>query len=150
MLIDRYAPEDVFARVPELAEQTDPVLVALDHLVEDDSLYQQVRGDFARRSRLTLAHGRHSTPGEVLLRLLVVKHLYQWSFAETVQRVADSLVLRWFCRVSFRRGPDATTMLRWAQTIRPTTPQALLDRVALLAQQAKVTHARKLRVDATV
>ncbi len=26
MLIDRYAPEDVFARVPELAEQTDPVL----------------------------------------------------------------------------------------------------------------------------
>jgi IS5 family transposase len=150
MLVDRYDPENVFARVPELAGQTDPVLVELDRLVEDDRLYEQVRGDLARRYRLTLVHGRHSTPGEVIVRLLVVKHLYNWSFAETVQRVADSLVLRWFCRVYFRRTPDDTTLLRWAHTIRPTTLQALLDRVAVLAKQAKVTHARKLRVDATV
>jgi IS5 family transposase len=150
MLIDRYAPEDVFARVPELAEQTDPVLVQLDRLLEDDALYQQVRADLARRYRLTLVHGRHSTPGEVLLRLLVVKHLYTWSFAQTMQRVADSLVLRWFCRLYFRRAPDATTLLRWARTLRPTTLQTLLARVAVLAKQAKVTHARKLRVDATV
>jgi transposase, IS5 family len=150
MLIDHYPPEDVFARVPELASQTDPVLVALDRLLDDDGLYQQVRGDLARRYRLTLAHGRHSTPGEVVLRLLVVKHVYRWSYAETVQRVADSLVLRWFCRVYFRQAPNATTLLRWAQTIRPTTLQALIDRVALLAKQAKVTQARKLRVDATV
>jgi IS5 family transposase len=150
MLIDRYVPEDVFARVPELANQTDPVLVQLDRLLDDDDLYQQVRRDLARRYRLTLVHGRHSTPGEVLLRLLVVKHLYLWSFAETVQRVADSLVLRWFCRLYFRRAPDATTLLRWARSIRPTTLQALIDRVALLAKQARVTQARKLRVDATV
>jgi len=26
MLIDRHEPEDVFARIPELANQTDPVL----------------------------------------------------------------------------------------------------------------------------
>src|SRR5262249_4760816 len=120
MLIDRYAPEDVFARVPELASQTDPVLVHLDRLLTDHSLYQQVRGDLARRYRLTPVHGRHSTPGEVVLRLLVVKHVYNWSYAETVQRVGDSLVLRWFCRVYFRRAPDATTLLRWARTIRPT------------------------------
>jgi len=30
MLVDRYAPEDVFARAPEVAEQRDPVLKALD------------------------------------------------------------------------------------------------------------------------
>ena len=49
MLIDRYDAEDVFARVPELAEQTDPVLVQLDRLLDDDQLYAQVRGDLARR-----------------------------------------------------------------------------------------------------
>jgi IS5 family transposase len=38
MLIDRYDPEDVFGRVPELADQTDPVLVQLDRLLEDDEL----------------------------------------------------------------------------------------------------------------
>ncbi len=104
MLIDRYPPEDVFVRVPELADQTDPVLVQLDQLLEDDLLSQQVRADLARRYRLTPVHGRHSTPVEVLLRVLVVQHLYAWSYAETVARVADSLVLRWFCRVYFQPG----------------------------------------------
>src|SRR5262245_35448388 len=96
MLVDRYPLEDVFARVPELAGQTDPVLVQLDRLLDDDQLYQRVRADLGRRSRLTLVHGRPSTPAEVLLRLLVIQHLYAWSYAETVQRVADSLVLRCF------------------------------------------------------
>jgi transposase, IS5 family len=75
MLIGRSPPEDVFARVPELADQTDPVLVQLDHLLDDDHLYQPVRADRARRYRLTPVPGRHSTPVEVLLRLLVVQHL---------------------------------------------------------------------------
>ena len=97
MLSDRYRPEDVFARVPELADQTDPVLVKLGQLLDDDQLYQQVRADLARRYRLTLVHGRPSTPAEVLLRLFVVQHLHAWSYQETVERVADSLVLRWFC-----------------------------------------------------
>jgi IS5 family transposase len=149
MLIDRYEPEDVFARVPELAEQTDPVLVELDHLLDDEALYAQVRGDLARRYRLTPVHGRHSTPAEVIVRLLVVQHLYAWSYAETVERVADSLVLRWFCRVYFRRVPTKATLLRWAATIRPATLQDLVDRVTLLAKQARVTRARKLRIDST-
>jgi len=77
MLVDRYDPEDVFARVPEVATQTDPVLKELDRLLEDDQLYQQVRADLGKRYRLTLVHGRHSTPVEVILRLLICKHLYQ-------------------------------------------------------------------------
>jgi transposase, IS5 family len=149
MLIDRYPPEDVFARVPELAEQTDPVLGQLDPLLDDDQLYEQVRRDLARRYRLTPVHGRHSTPVEVLLRLLVVQHLYAWSYEETVRRVADSLVLRWFCRVYFQRVPTKTTLLRWAATIRPSTLQALIDRATRLAAQAHVTRARKLRIDST-
>jgi transposase, IS5 family len=149
MLVDRYPPEDVFVRVPELADQTDPVLVQLDRLLDDDTLYQRVRHDLAHRYRLTPIHGRHSTPAEVVLRLLVVQHLYGWSYQETVERVADSLVLRWFCRVYLRRVPDKATLLRWAATIRPETLQTLLDRVAVLAKQAKVTRARKLRIDST-
>jgi len=149
MLVDRYPVEDVFARVPELADQTDPVLVQLDRLLDDDHLYAQVRADLAHRYRLTPVHGRHSTPAEVLLRLLVVQHLYAWSYQETVERVADSLVLRWFCRVYFQRVPHKTTLVRWAQTIRPETVQALLDRAAVLAKQAQVTRARKLRIDST-
>jgi transposase, IS5 family len=149
MLIDTYQPEDVFARVPELATQIDPVLQALDGLLEDDDLYQQVRADLGKRYRFTLVHGRHSTPVEVLLRMLLCKHLYQWSFKETEERVKDSLVLRWFCRVYFARVPDETTLLRWLRTLRPETLHTLNDRVVRLAVQAKVTKGRKLRLDAT-
>jgi len=150
MLIDQYVPEDVFARVPELAGQTDPVLGQLDQVLDDEHLYQMVRSDLSQRYPQTLCHGRHSTPAEVLLRLLIVKHLYNWSYRETERRVADSLVLRWFCRVYVRRVPDATTLLRWARAIRPATLHALNDRVVHLARQARVTRGRKLRIDGTV
>ena len=38
MLIDRSPPADVCARVPELADQTAPVLVALAPRLDDDPL----------------------------------------------------------------------------------------------------------------
>src|SRR5260370_19888849 len=149
MLIDRHPSENVFARVPEVAAQTDPVLKQLDVLLEDDELYQQVRDDLGKRYRWTLVHGRHSTPVEVILRMLLCKHLYQWSYRETEERVKDSLILRWFCRVYFEQVPDETTLLRWLHTLRPETLHALNDRVVQLAAQAKVTKGRKLRLDAT-
>ena len=102
-----------------------------------------------KRYRWTLVHGRHSTPVEVILRMLLCKHLYQWSYRETEERVKDSLVLRWFCRVYFQRVPDETTLLRWLHTLRPETLHALNDRVVQLAVQAKVTKGRKLRLDGT-
>jgi transposase-like protein DUF772 len=150
MLVDRYPAEDVFARVPELADQTDPVLRHLDALLDDDPLFQRVRADLVRRYPHTADHGRHSTPAEVILRLLVVKYLFHWSNPETERWVGDSLVLRWFCRVYFHRVPDATTLLRWEHTIQPTTLQPLLDRVTVLAKQIQVTQGRKLRLDGTV
>jgi IS5 family transposase len=94
MLVDRYEPEDVFARVPRMAERVDLVLNELDRLLDDDELYQQVRADFGKRYRYTLVHGRHSTPVEVILRLLICKHLYQWSYQQTRDEVDRDLVLR--------------------------------------------------------
>jgi transposase, IS5 family len=128
---------------------SDPVLKELDRVLDDDALYQRVRADLGKRYRYTLVHGRHSTPVEVLLRMLICKHLYAWSFKETEERVKDSLVLRWFCRVYFQRVPDSTTLFRWLQTIHPETLHALNDQVVRLARQANVTKGRKLRLDAT-
>lgn len=64
--------------------------------------------------------------------------------------MADSLVLRQFCRVYLERVPDDTTLVRWATLIQPQTLHALLDHVVALARQLKLTCGRKLRVDATV
>ena len=149
MLIDRYPKEEIFARVPKMTQRIDPVLQHLDRLLDDDELYQQVRNDFGKRHRYTLVHGRHSTPVEVLLRMLLLKHLFGWSYQETEDRVDESLVLRWFSRLFWEPTPDDTTLIRWANTLRPETLHALNDRVVALARQARVTSGRKLRLDAT-
>jgi transposase, IS5 family len=149
MLIDRYESEDVFCRVPHMAARIDPVLSKLDQLLDDDELYQQVRADFGERYRYTLIHGRHSTPVEVLLRMLICKHLHQWSYQETEEQVDQNLILRWFCRLYWAPVPDESTLVRWANTLRPETLHALNDRVVQLAAQARVTRGRKLRLDAT-
>jgi IS5 family transposase len=81
--------------------------------------------------------------------LLVAQHVYAWSYQETVKRVADSLVRRWFCRVYFQRVSTKATLLRGTATIRPAPLHALVDRVALLARQAKAPQARTLRIDST-
>jgi transposase, IS5 family len=149
MLRDRYEPEDIFARVPQMVQRIDPVLKHLDVLLEDDELYEQVRSDFGKRHRYSLVQGRHSTPVEVLLRMLLLKHLFGWSYQETEDRVDESLVLRWFCRLFWEATPDDTTLIRWTHTLQPETLHQLNDRVVTLARQARITSGRKLRLDAT-
>jgi IS5 family transposase len=150
MLCDRYAPQDLFTQIPGRCLQFEPVLAQLDRLLEDDTLFQRVKADLAKRRPHTLTRGRHSTPVEVLLRMLVVMRLYGWSFAQTEYFVQDSLTLRQFCRVYWARVPDDTVLIRWAALVGPETLAALNARVVKLATQAKVTRGRQLRVDTTV
>jgi IS5 family transposase len=150
MLRDRYTPMNVFAVVPALSYTLDRILAQLDTLLDDDRLFQAVKSDLANRFPRTLIDGRPSTPVEVILRMLVIKHLYGWSYAQTEHWVSDSLVLRQFCRIYFERVPDHTTLLRWANLIQPATLHALLDHVVELARTLKVTRGRKLRIDSTV
>jgi IS5 family transposase len=150
MLRDRYEPMNLFALVPTLSLAMEPVLTRLDTLLDDDTLFQTVKRDLARRFPRTPATGRPSTPVEVILRMLVVKHLYGWSYEATERWVSDSLVLRQFCRVYMAPVPDDTTLLRWANLIQPATLHHLLDHVVELARTLKVTRGRKLRIDGTV
>ena len=150
MLRDRYAPVDLFTLAPALTLTFEPELARLDVLLDDDVLFQAVRDELARRYPRTRVTGRPSTPVEVLLRMLLVRRLYGWSYAETEQFVGDRLVLRQFCRLGLERAPDDTTLLRWANLLQPATLDTLLDHVVALTRQFKVTRGRKLRVDSTV
>jgi IS5 family transposase len=150
MLRDRYVPTNVFMYVPRLSVEMEPVLVQLDQLLEDDRLFETVKADLSQRRPGTLKTGRNSTPVEVILRMLVVKHLYGWSYEETEQWVSDSLVLRQFCRVYFNEVPDDTVLIRWANLIQPETLHELLEHVVQMARALKVTRGRQLRTDGTV
>lgn len=150
MLRERYHPMDLFALVPKLSLAMDPELAQLDWLLEDDLLFQRVKADLLKRYPNTATLGRYSTPVEVILRMLVVKRLYRWSYAEAEHFVSDSIVLRQFCRLYLEPVPDDTTLIRWAHLIGPESLRELNDRVVELAWSLKVTRGRKLRVDSTV
>jgi transposase, IS5 family len=150
MLRERYAAMDLFELVPALSMTVDPVLTKLDDLLEDDQLFQLLKADLQKRHPQTSWNGRPSTPVEVILRMLVIKHLYHWSYAQTEQWVGDSLVLRQFCRLYLERVPDDTTLIRSAKLIRPETLHKLLDHIVELARANKVTRGRKLLLDGTV
>src|SRR6266516_1932035 len=134
MLRDRYDPMNLFDLVPALSMELDPVLTRLDQLLDDDTLFQALKTDLAKRHPRTLLDRRPSTPLDVRVRRLLVKHLYHWSYEHTEQWVSDSLVLRQFCRVYTERSPDDTTLIRWANLIRPPTLHRLLDHVVDLAR----------------
>src|ERR1051325_5831040 len=110
MLRERYEPINLFEFIPALGMETDPVLTQLDILLDDDILFVAVKADLIRRFPRTSSFGRPSTPIEVILRMLVVKHLYNWSYEQAEQWVSDSLLLRQFCRVYAERVPDDTTL----------------------------------------
>jgi transposase, IS5 family len=150
MIVDRYEPVNLFALIPARYASFEPQLQELDHLLDDDAIFQRVKQDLAHRYPQSLTRGRHSTPVEVILRMLVVKRLYRWSYEDTERFVFDSLLLRQFCRVYWEDVPDDTTLNRWANLLTPATLEAIHERVVQLARERKVTRGRKLRVDSAV
>lgn len=150
MLIEKHEKDNILVRIPGLALRLSPELAALDRVLEDDELFGLIRDDLARRYPRTLTAGRHSTPVEVILRMLTVRHLYDLSYEQTELQVNDSLVLRQFCRVYFQVVPDHTTLWKWAAQIQPETLQAFNARVLAIAVQGQLTRGRKLRMDGTV
>ena len=143
MIIDRYDPVNLFKLVPKLKLEMEPELAELDRLLDDDELFQTVKADLSQRHPNTLSRGRPSTPVEVILRMLIVRRLYDFSYEQTEHFVSDSLVLRQFCRLYLEPAPDDTTLIRWAGLIGPETLERLNERVVALARSLKLTRGRK-------
>ncbi len=150
MIVDRYEPVNLLELIPQLRLEMEPELAALDRLLDDDEIFLQIKADFSKRHPNSERLGRRSTPVEVVLRMLIVRRLYDWSFEATERNVSDSLVLRQFTRLYLEAAPDDTTLIRWAKLIGPRTLERLNERAVALAFERKLTRGRKLRTDATV
>ena len=150
MLVEQYATDKRFEEIIKHFPKMDARLEKIERYLEDETLYRSIKNDFSKRWLKTEETGRNSTPVEVVLRMLVVKRLYSYSYEETVARVRDSLSLRRFCRVYLNDVPVDTTLIRWANLIQPKTLEKFNERIIQLAVERKVTNGRKLRTDGTV
>jgi IS5 family transposase len=150
MLVEHYPVDKRFEELAKHFPAMDRGLETIDQYLEDEQLYRWIKADLSKRYPKTQETGRNSTPVEVVLRMLVVRRLYGYSYEDTVARVRDSLNLRRFCRVYLNDVPVDTTLLRWANLIQPKTLEKFNQRIVQLAVERKVTSGRKLRTDGTV
>jgi len=150
MLREHYPLDKLFEEVLGYVPNLSPELKKIDGYLEDEKLYRLIKKDLSQRRPKTTQTGRNSTPVDVILRMLVVKRLYGYSYEETERQVSDSLRLRQFCRVYLKTVPDDTTLIRWANLIQPKTLEKFNQRIVQLAIERKVTRGCKMRTDGTV
>ncbi len=85
-----------------------------------------------------------------MLRLLVLKHIRNWSYEVLEREVRANLVYRDFTRVGGGKMPDAKTMGRWGTALGPQVFEQVHERMVKIALEKGVTRGQRMRVDMTV
>lgn len=125
-------------------------MVEADKLLDDEELIDRVYHAQSDRHTLSRTRGRSQTPAEVVLRLLLLKHVRNWSYDMLEREVRANLAYRDFCRIGLDKVPDAKTLARIGQVISGDVIAELHRRLVELAQERGVVRGRKMRVDTTV
>jgi len=128
----------------------EPWMVEADKLLEDDELIDCVYEAQGGRRPHSRTRGRSQTPAEIVLRLLLLKHVRRWSYDTLEREVRANLVYRDFCRIGLGKAPDAKTLARIGQAIGGDVLAELHRRLVELAQEKGVVQGRRMRVDTTV
>jgi IS5 family transposase len=128
----------------------EPWMVQADRLLDDEELIDRVYEAQGERHEHSATRGRSQTPAEMVLRLLLLKHVRNWSFDVLEREVRMNLAYRDFTRIGMGKVPDAKTLARIAQALGGEVIAELHRRLVEIAQEEGVIQGRKLRVDTTV
>src|ERR1035438_9129871 len=127
-----------------------PWMREADQLLEDEQLLNAVSEALVHRHPWSRTRGRLGVPAEIVVRMLLLKHIRNWSFDVLEREVRPNLLYREFTRVSAGKVPDAKTLGRQALALGPEVIEQIHRRVVELAVENKVVQGRKMRVDTTV
>lgn len=121
-----------------------------DQVLDDEQLLSTVYEALAKRCPKSRTRGRLGTPAEVVLRLLLLKHIRNWSYEVLEREVRANLVYRSFTRIGGGKVPDDTVINKWALALGPEVIEDLHKRVVAIAQAKQIVEGRKMRIDTTV
>src|ERR671919_1824647 len=121
----------------------------IDTLLEDEAVIETVAQAMEARWPQSRRRGRLGTPADVVLRMLILKHLFDWSYDDLEREVRANLVYRAFTRIDAGEVPDAKTILKIARALGPEVIEQLHRQVVEVAMRAGVTHGRRFRIDTT-
>jgi IS5 family transposase len=128
----------------------EPWMAHADRLLDDEELIDRVYVAQGERHEHSAIRGRSQTPAERVLRLMLLKHVRNWSFDVLEREVRMNLAYRDFTRIGMGKVPDAKTLARIAQALGGGVIAELHRRLVEMAQEEGVIQGRKLRVDTTV
>jgi transposase, IS5 family len=137
-----------------IAEEVDGLfedwMVHADEVLADDAIVAAAYEALGKRHRLSRTRGRRGFSAEVVVRLLVLKHARNWSYAVLEREVRANLVYRKFTRVGLAKMADAKTMGKWGVAVGPEVVRQIHDRIVSIAKEKDIAQGAKMRVDTTV
>jgi IS5 family transposase len=122
----------------------------IDTQLEDEAVIEVVAQALEARWPQSRRRGRPGTPAEIVIRMLILKHLFDWSYDDLEHEVRANLVYRAFTRIDADEVPDAKTILKIAGALGPEVVEQLHRQVVEVAKRAGVTRGRRFRIDTTV
>ena len=134
----------------EVSDLRDNWMEAADRVLADEEIVTAVYEALAQRHPKSRSRGRKGMPAELVLRLLVLKHVRNWSYEVLEREVRANLVYRHFTRVGGGKVPDAKTMGRWGVAVAPDVLERVHARIVAIARENRLVEGRRMRVDTTV
>jgi IS5 family transposase len=128
----------------------EPWMKKADEILDDEELINTVYEALRRRHPQSATRGRKGTPAEIVIRLMVLKHVRGWSYETLEREVRANMVYRMFTRIGAEKVPDAKTMGKLGQALGPEVVEDVQKRLIGIAREQKIVQGRKLRVDTTV
>jgi transposase, IS5 family len=125
-------------------------MVEAHKLLDDDELVDRVFKAQGTRREHSRTGGRSRTPAEIVLRLLLLEHVRNWSYDVLEREVRANRAYRDFSRIGMDKVPDAETLPRVGQAIGGEVIDDLHRRLVELAHEKGVVKGAKMRVDTTV
>ena len=84
------------------------------------------------------------------MRLLILKHARNWSYAVLEREVRANLIYRKFTHIGFAKMADAKTMGKWGLAVGPDVIKQIHERIVSIAKEKDIALGSKMRVDTTV
>ena len=128
----------------------EPWMRYADKALEDEALLRIIQQALAKRYKKSKTRGRPATSAEVVLRMMLLKHVRDWSYEDLTREVRANLVYREFTRIGGDKVPDDKTMGRLGRQMGPEVVAQVHDRVVAIARENGVATGRQMRVDTTV
>jgi len=96
---------------------------------------------------IDLSTGRTGMSADQVLRMVIAKQMYGYSYEQLHVRVSDSICLRKFCGYEFVLVPKLQTLQENIAKLRPETLEAVHKALVRYARKEGIDNGQKVRID---